>query len=87
MKNGEKCQKSPKMRKVRSLFSHFRNHNNAPDIFSYFSVLNVTFTRFFEAVELQYAILTIFRPIKLAKMCQPQSTGILTFLEVGNFMN
>ena len=72
------------MRKVRSLFSHFRNRNNAPDIFNYFSVLNVTFTHFSKAVELQYAILTIFRPIKLAKTCQPQSTGILTFLDVGN---
>ena len=75
------------MRKVRSLFSHFRNHKNAPDIFSYFSVLNVTFTHFFEAVELQYAIFTFFRPIKLAKTCQPQSTGILTFLRVVNFGN
>ena len=75
------------MRKVRSLFSHFRNRNNAPDIFNYFSVLNVTFTHFFEAVKLQYAILVIFRPIKLAKTCQPQSTGILTFLRVGNFTN
>ena len=87
MKNVQKTQKSPKMRKVRSLFSHFRNHKNAPDIFSYFSVLNVTFTHFFEAVELQYAIFTFFRPIKLAKTCQLQSTGILTFLEVGNFVN
>ena len=75
------------MRKVRSLFSHFRNPNNATDIFSCFSVLNVTFTHFFEAVELQYVIFTIFRPIKLAKTCQHQSTGILTFLEVGNFGN
>ena len=87
VKNVQKTQKSSKMRKVRSLFSHFQNHNNAPDIFNHFSVLNVTFTHFFEAVKLQYTILTIFRPIKLAKTCQPQSTGILAFLRVGNFGN